>query len=75
MSVNKVLLEPRAKPFGFGFDVKDIDAIIAERKDAAKRAKEAVPVSCHGGDRKSSLYNKDEKPVSFGANEVRNRIA
>jgi hypothetical protein len=55
----------------------DIDAIIAERKDAAKRAKEAVPLVEHGGDRKSDnqVSNTNLKASKCDAEYLTARIA
>jgi hypothetical protein len=65
------------EPYGLGYRLADIDAIIAERKDAAKRAKEAKPLKANGeaGNGRSSLDNIKATDGGTSAEYLTARIA
>ena len=64
------------QPFGLGYQLADIDAIIAERKDARKMAREAVPLAAHGEignghSRESSAFSTMEGNNTTATNTLR----
>jgi hypothetical protein len=63
------------EPYGLGYRLADIDAIIAERKDAAKRAKDAKPLAAHGEIGNGRDYNIISKNQGDSAEYLTARIA